>query len=109
MYASYLVALIIPNELSVVRLAKSLNVDYNCLTHLYENQQIVRHITDQIRKHGLNARLNKYEIPQKIMLCSDEWTTDNGLLTPSMKIKRKNIEIKYRKQIDLMFDNNNKN
>ena len=98
-------ALIIPNQLSVIRLAKRLKVDYNSVTDLYENQRILQYITNQIRRHGLNARLSKHEIPQKIMLCSDEWTPDNGLLTAAMKIKRKNITNKYEKQINLMYEN----
>ena len=98
-------ALIIPNQLSVVRLAKRLKVDYNSFTDLYENQRIIDYITNQVRRHGLNAGLSKHEIPQKIILSSDEWTPENGLMTAAMKIKRKNITNKYQKQIDRMYEN----
>ena len=32
-----------------------------------------------------------YEIPRDIILDHDEWTTDNGLLTPTMKVKLRNL------------------
>ena len=32
-----------------------------------------------------------YEIPRDIILDHDEWTTDNGLMTPTMKVKLRNL------------------
>ena len=104
LYHSYLVALIVPNQLEVLKLAKRLNVGYESVNDLYNNRDIVQYVVNQIRKHGQNARLSKHEIPQKVMLCSEEWTPDNGLLTAAMKVKRKNISDKYQKQIDLMYE-----
>lgn len=97
-------ALIVPNQLEVLKLAKRLNVGYESVNDLYDNRDIVQYVVNQIRKHGQNARLSKHEIPQKVMLCSEEWTPDNGLLTAAMKVKRKNISDKYQKQIDLMYE-----
>ena len=109
LYHSYLIALILPNRLVVIGLAKRLNIDYNSDRDLYENKRIVHYITDQIQRHGKSNGLTKYEIPQKVMLCSEEWSPANDLLTASMKIKRKNIITKYQKQIDLMYENSEEN
>ena len=91
MYQSYLVALVVPNQSSLTKLAKRLQLDYNSYSDLCKNSKIVNYLTKQIQKYGSNAKLNKFEIPAKITLCSEEWTPDNGLVTAAMKIKRKNI------------------
>jgi long-chain acyl-CoA synthetase len=44
---------------------------------------------------NLNKRLEKHENIQKVVVLPDSWTIQNGLLTPSMKIKRHAIEKRY--------------
>lgn len=109
LYHSYLVALIVPNQLSLFRLAKRLSLDYSCYSDLCDNQRIVNYVTHQIRRHGRNARLSKHEIPLKIKLCAEDWTPDNGLVTAAMKVKRKNVVNAYQKYIDLMYENADNN
>lgn len=40
---------------------------------------------------GKNARLDKFEIPAKIKLLSYPWTSEAGLVTAALKIKREAI------------------
>ena len=40
-----------------------------------------------------------YEIPRDIILDHDEWTTDNGLLTPTMKVKLRNLLTRHEDAI----------
>ncbi len=41
---------------------------------------------------SVNSNLDAHEKLEKLVILKDEWTVDNGLLTPTMKIKRKEIE-----------------
>jgi long-chain acyl-CoA synthetase len=34
---------------------------------------------------------------------ADEFTADNGILTPTMKLRRRVVEDRYRKQIDDLY------
>jgi long-chain acyl-CoA synthetase len=43
----------------------------------------------------INAKLDSHEQLETLVVVSDEWTTENGLLTPTMKLKRSAIEKKY--------------
>jgi long-chain acyl-CoA synthetase len=43
------------------------------------------------------------EIPAKIKLCSKEWTTTSALVTPALKIRRKNIQKFYQLDINRMY------
>ena len=35
-----------------------------------------------------------------MIIVDDEWTTENGLLTPTLKIKRDDLEARYRWMIE---------
>ncbi len=43
----------------------------------------------------INPTLDAHEQLDKIVVLKDEWTVENGLLTPTMKIKRNLVEKKY--------------
>ncbi len=43
----------------------------------------------------VNAQIEKHEVVGGIRIAADEWSIDNGLLTPTMKVKRAELEEKY--------------
>ena len=52
---------------------------------------------------GVNANLARFEKLKRILLVADEFSPENGALTPTMKLKRKVIEERYRRQIDQLY------
>ena len=46
----------------------------------------------------VNATLDHHEQLQAIVIAREPWTVENGLLTPTMKLKRNAIEEKYAKE-----------
>jgi long-chain acyl-CoA synthetase len=52
---------------------------------------------------GVNGNLARFEKLKRVMLVADEFTVDNGVLTPTMKLKRRVIEERYKKQIDDLY------
>jgi long-chain acyl-CoA synthetase len=53
----------------------------------------VRDLSDLLAR--VNALLDPHERLDRIVVLSDEWTTENGLLTPTLKLRRAAIEEKY--------------
>jgi len=51
----------------------------------------------------LNARLNRWETVKKFIILDHEMTVENGEITPSMKVKRKAVEQKYRDKLDALY------
>ena len=47
-----------------------------------------------------NRQLESHERLSAIVVVSDDWTTDNGLLTPTLKVKRHAIEERYHATVD---------
>lgn len=52
---------------------------------------------------GINQNLARFEKLKRVMLVADEFTIDNGVLTPTMKLRRRVIEERYKKQIDELY------
>ena len=48
---------------------------------------------------AVNAELEAHEKIAKLVVVDDEWTIDNGLMTPTMKVKRPQIEERYAELI----------
>ena len=47
-----------------------------------------------------NKHLESHERLSGMIIVDDEWTTENGLLTPTLKIKRDDLEARYRWMIE---------
>lgn len=45
-----------------------------------------------------------YGVPRQIRLYSEAWTIDNGLLTPTLKLKRRVVYNKFKDDIDAMYE-----
>jgi long-chain acyl-CoA synthetase len=52
-------------------------------------QEIARHI------HEINAGLDQHEKIEKVIILDESWTVENNMLTPTMKLKRREVEDKY--------------
>lgn len=46
----------------------------------------------------VNQKVEHHEQLARIIICKEEWTIQNELLTPTLKIKRKNIDARYSSQ-----------
>jgi long-chain acyl-CoA synthetase len=51
----------------------------------------------------LNAGLNRWEQIKKFSLLGHDLTVDEGELTPSLKLRRKHVEQKYRGELDALY------
>ena len=52
---------------------------------------------------GVNQKLARFEKLKKVLLVADEFSIANGILTPTMKLRRRVVEDRYRRQIDELY------
>ncbi|WP_333853285.1 AMP-dependent synthetase/ligase [Epilithonimonas sp.] len=65
------------------------------------NPAVKSRIEQEIEK--INAHLGKWEQIKKIELTPKVWTIDDGLLTPTLKLKRKAIKAEFQDLYDRMY------
>jgi long-chain acyl-CoA synthetase len=56
-----------------------------------------------VKEQGEKQGLKKREIPKYIHMTHDKWIPESGLVTPTQKLKRKTIEMKYKEQIEQLY------
>ncbi len=52
---------------------------------------------------SLNEDLARFETIKKLLLVAEDFTIANGTMTPSMKVRRRMVEERYRAQIDALY------
>jgi long-chain acyl-CoA synthetase len=103
---SALVAIIVPDEDPVrnmlatsdeTALAKAPFAD------ICKSEKLKSLIMHDIKRLGKHCGLLGFEIPKALHLDSEAFSVENGLLTPTFKLKRQQARDKYEKQIEDMY------
>jgi len=70
-------------------------------------QDLITHPKVRVLFEGIVAEVNRglarYETLKKVLLVPDEFTANDGTLTPTFKLRRKAVEDRYRKEIDELY------
>ena len=101
----FTVALVSPNVEQLKLVAEKENIVEDDWEMLCRNVVLEEAIKKEISQHPSvkNGQLRKFEIPHKLTIVADPWTPENGLVTASFKLKRKNISEKYKMLVDKMY------
>ena len=49
------------------------------------------------------AELRRYELPKRFVIADEDFTTDNGLLTPTLKLKRRAVLDRYGADLEALY------
>ncbi|KAI8078679.1 uncharacterized protein BX664DRAFT_342473 [Halteromyces radiatus] len=96
------VALVVPVEASVRKWATDNNVAEKDWEKLCLEPNVRKAVLSALLAQGKEAGLKPAEMLFDIFLCHEEWTTDSGLLTAAQKIKRQDINKRFKEQLDTM-------
>lgn len=94
-------ALIVPNFEMLESYAKLKDLDIKTHEEFCHNERILDLFTRQIE--AMTQSLAQFEKIKKFALLSRELTVENGELTPTLKVKRRVIDEKYRDLIDEIY------
>jgi len=101
----YLVALLVPNFEKLQREAATLGVNTNSPEELVGDDRIKKLIQSEIDR--FNQNLDRQEKIRRFALLPRDFTIEEDEITPSLKVKRKNIDKKYKHIIDQMYADEN--
>jgi len=92
----YLVAIVVPNKEACSSWASEQGLPKSGWAELASSDVLRKHIQNKIQQHL--KPLNSFEQIRRIHIQADPFTVENGFLTPTMKLKRRNI---YREFADI--------
>src|SRR6202166_1086801 len=90
-----------PNFALLEDWARANNIAFSSRAELIANgrvQALYEEVVEQV-----NQNLARFEKLKRVLLVADEFTAENGALTPTMKLRRRIIEERYRAQIDDLY------
>jgi len=95
------IILIVPNFDNLERWAQERGLHYSARAELLQlpdvQAKVEREVMDMLRE------LAKFETPKKVLLLENDFTIENGELTPTLKVKRREVEKRYKNQIDAAY------
>ena len=68
---------------------------------LAEQPEFKEYVLGQL--DAINDRLARYEQIKYVHLLENEFTVESGELTPTQKVKRRSVELKYAAEIDALY------
>ncbi|MEX0844526.1 MAG: long-chain fatty acid--CoA ligase [Balneolaceae bacterium] len=93
-------ALIVPNWENMKKRFKTTGHDFPT-ENITTNKYVIRRIQKEVDK--VNEGLSKWEQVKKFILLEDQFTIEEGEITPTLKVKRNVINDKYKEKIDSIY------
>ena len=90
------IALIVPDRAAVEKWAQEQGID-GALDAVLTHAKTQELFTGQIERYSQDFK--KYEQPRNFRLIAEEFTVDNGMLTPKMSLKRQVVQDRYADEI----------
>lgn len=98
----YCTLLVVPAFESLKQWAEDQGVEADSGGALVRHPKVVAGVRDELL--AMLDSLASFERPKKVALLDEELTVENGLMTPTLKVKRRQLEERFADLIDSLYD-----
>jgi len=99
----YLIALIVPDEKHIKNWI-STQTSISDYSAALKSDDLKKAVLVNLASLAKESKFNGLEIPKQFELLEEPFSVDNGILTPTLKIKRHDAKIKYESLIKDLYD-----
>ncbi|CAH0726249.1 unnamed protein product, partial [Brenthis ino] len=100
---NYTVALVVPAPRPLAALAARAGLPPRPFADTCADPAVEKLVLKELADHARKCGLEKFEVPAAVKLCTEVWSPDMGLVTAAFKIKRKDIQERYKVDIKRMY------
>ena len=93
--------MISPNFARLEEWARTNGISFSSRAELVANPKVQSLYESVVEEQ--NQNLARFEKLKRVIVVPEEFTADNGALTPTLKLRRRVIEERYRKEIDELY------
>ncbi|NWV84025.1 ACSL1 ligase, partial [Dasyornis broadbenti] len=101
---AFLVAVVVPDPDTLHNWAKKKGFE-GSYQELCKNKDVKKHILEDMVRIGKESGLKSFEQVKDIVLHTEMFSIENGLLTPTLKAKRPELRKYFQSQIDELYAN----
>ena len=96
----FIAAVVVLNPVEWARLAGSLGLVADAPASLVAPQAVAAALA---RIKAAAAGFPHYAVPRAVCLTTDPWTIENTMMTPTLKLKRNNLMVRFAAEIERMY------
>lgn len=100
---AFVICLVVPDRNKLTEMAEKLNLSTLSFEEMCKNSILTKEVLKELSTHARKVKLEKFETPGAVSLCSELWTPESGLVTAAFKLKRKPIQDYYQKELKTMY------
>uniref|UniRef100_A0A1I7ZQI3 Long-chain-fatty-acid--CoA ligase n=1 Tax=Steinernema glaseri TaxID=37863 RepID=A0A1I7ZQI3_9BILA len=100
---TYLVAIAVVSLQHIHQLLSQKQMNYTAEEDILGSAAVRNLVIEELRRFGTSKGLNSLEQIKNIALVTEEFTAENGLLTPTLKIRRHQMKRLYEKTIARLY------
>ncbi len=94
-------AIIVPDFTFLKQWCHKHEIKYTTPQEMINNNEVKKRYAEEIKK--INQNFGDTEKIKCHVLIADEWSVNNGILTPTLKVKRKIVKEQYKDLIEKMY------
>jgi len=99
-FKNYLVAILVPDRDYAQEWAKDHHKEFNLKT-LNQDPDFIKMIKETTQR--ANKKLSQIEQVRKFLLIDEEFTVENDMMTPTLKVRRFKVKEKYQSQLEALY------
>ena len=99
-YKNYLVAVIVPDKEQTLKWAEKNNKNVN-ISEIVNDELFIKNIREVVSR--VNKNLSVIEQVKKFILIDHEFTIENNMMTPSMKVRRFKVKEIYSDKLESLY------
>jgi long-chain acyl-CoA synthetase len=97
----YNVAVVVPDFDALKPWARAAGIVTHSSEELARRPEVASLIRDEIQRLGRDFKT--FERPERFLVVTEDFTTENGLLTPSLKVRRRAVLARYATQLSRLY------
>jgi len=99
---AYNVCIIVPDFIALASYVESLGLSADGSNEIVSDERVQAFLGSEVANQ-LKINYGGYEIPKKFIFVPEDFTVENGLLTQTMKLKRKIVLNHYQDELDSLY------
>lgn len=100
----HLIAVVVPDLVQLETMATKAGLKGKSPQELAEDKNIKAAVQQALNKEGKKQGLNGFEMIKNIYISLEPFTTENNLLTPTFKVRRRDAYTRYKEELDRLYE-----